>query len=100
MRALQLESFLGFSIHRLFVASLASRSIRSHQASSYLIGKMATASALFSTSSLKAAGAQPYTSMEGKLDPSLLRGLRDMGMECMTPVQSKVLGMPSLTADW
>ena len=61
---------------------------------------MAAANALFTTTSLKAAGAQSYASMEGKLDPSLLKGLRDMGMEFMTPVQSKVLGMPSLTADW
>ena len=38
--------------------------------------------------------------MEGKLDPMLLNNLREMGMEFMTPVQSKVLGMPSLTADW
>ena len=64
------------------------------------IKTMAATNALFTTTSLKAAGAQPYTSMEGKLDPSLLKGLRDMGMEFMTPVQSKVLGMPSLTADW
>lgn len=61
---------------------------------------MAAANALFSTTSLKAAGAQPYASMEGKLDPSLLKSLQDMGMEFMTPVQSKVLGMPFLTSDW
>ena len=61
---------------------------------------MAAANALFTTTSLKAAGAQPYASMDGKLDPSLLKGLRDMGMEFMTPVQSKVLNMPSLQADW
>ena len=38
--------------------------------------------------------------MEGKLDAMLLKNLRDMGMEFMTPVQSKVLNMPSLQADW
>ena len=64
------------------------------------INTMAAANALFTTTSLKATGAQPYASMDGKLDPSLLKGLQDMGMEFMTPVQSKVLSMPSLTADW
>ena len=61
---------------------------------------MASTTALFSTTSLKAAGATPYASMEGKLDPLLLGSLRKMGMEFMTPVQSKVLAMPSLTSDW
>ena len=61
---------------------------------------MASTTALFSTTSLKAAGAQPYASMERKLDPLLLGSLRQMGMEFMTPVQSKVLAMPSLTTDW
>lgn len=61
---------------------------------------MANANALFSTSSLKAAGAKPYSSMEGTLDPSLLQGLQDMGMSHMTPVQQKVLELPSLRSDW
>lgn len=49
---------------------------------------------------LKAANAQPYSSMHGKLDPSLLQSLQSMGMLYMTPVQSKVLDMPSLRQDW
>lgn len=61
---------------------------------------MASATALFSTTSLKAAGAPSYASVEGKLDPLLLGSLQRMGMELMTPVQSKVLAMPSLTSDW
>jgi len=61
---------------------------------------MANASALFSTSSLKAAGAKAYSSMDGKLEPSLLQGLQDMGMSYMTPVQQKVLELPSLRSDW
>lgn len=61
---------------------------------------MANSSALFSTSSLKAAGAKAYSSMDGKLDPSLLQGLQDMGMSYMTPVQQKVLELPSLRSDW
>ena len=61
---------------------------------------MASATALFSTTSLKAAGAPSYASVEGKLDPLLLGSLQKMGMELMTPVQSKVLAMPSLTSDW
>lgn len=61
---------------------------------------MANASVSFSTSSLKAANAQPYSTMEGKLDGSLLQNLKGMGMTYMTPVQSKVLEMPSLSSDW
>ncbi len=61
---------------------------------------MASASALFSTSSLRAAGAKAYSSMDGKLDPSLLQGLQDMGMSYMTPVQQKMLELPSLRSDW
>ncbi|KAL9606334.1 MAG: hypothetical protein Q9179_000507 [Wetmoreana sp. 5 TL-2023] len=60
---------------------------------------MASRNALFSTSILKAANAQPYSSMDGKLDPALLRSLQDMGMTYMTPVQNKVLEMPSLAQD-
>ena len=61
---------------------------------------MATGSALYSNSSLKAAGAQAYASMEGKIDSCLLNSLQEMGIEFMSPVQRKVLGMPSLTVDW
>ncbi|KAI4194103.1 MAG: hypothetical protein LQ350_007970, partial [Teloschistes chrysophthalmus] len=60
---------------------------------------MAAPKALFSTSALKAANAQPYSSMNGKLDPSLLRSLQEMGMVYMTPVQTKVMDMPSLRND-
>ncbi|KAL8639287.1 MAG: hypothetical protein Q9228_003669 [Teloschistes exilis] len=60
---------------------------------------MAAPKALFSTSALKAANAQPYSSMNGKLDPSLLRSLQEMGMVYMTPVQTKVMDMPSLRSD-
>ena len=61
---------------------------------------MANAMALFSTSSLKAHNAPPYSIMEGKLDVSLLRSLENMGMSYMTPVQQRVLEMPSLRSDW
>lgn len=63
---------------------------------------MSSSSALFSSASLKAANAQPYSSMKGKLDPVLLEALKDvMGFDFMTPVQSKVLsGLPTLRSDW
>lgn len=61
---------------------------------------MSTSGALYSSASLKAANAQPYSSMEGTLDPMLLLALKDMEFEFMTPVQSKVLGgLPSLQSD-
>lgn len=61
---------------------------------------MSTSAALYSNATLKASNAQPYTSMEGKLDPMLLLALKDMKFEYMTPVQSKVLGeMPTLKSD-
>lgn len=61
---------------------------------------MSTSGALYSSASLKAANAQPYSSMEGTLDPMLLLALKDMKFEFMTPVQSKVLGgLPSLQSD-
>ena len=61
---------------------------------------MSTSSALYSSASLKAANAQPYSSMQGKLDPMLLQALKDMEFEFMTPVQSQVLGgLPSLKSD-
>jgi len=62
--------------------------------------KMSTSGALYSSASLKAANAQPYSSMEGTLDPMLLLALKDMKFEFMTPVQSRVLGgLPSLQSD-
>ena len=62
---------------------------------------MSTTAALYTSESLKAANAQPYSSMEGKLDPMLLQALKDMKFDFMTPVQSKVLsGLPSLKSDW
>ncbi len=64
------------------------------------VSKMSTSGALYSSASLKAANAQPYSSMEGTLDPMLLLALKDMKFEFMTPVQSKVLGgLPSLQSD-
>ena len=62
---------------------------------------MSTSAALYTSESLKAANALPYSSMEGKLDPTLLQALKDMKFDFMTPVQSKVLcGLPSLKSDW
>ena len=63
---------------------------------------MSSSSALYSSASLKAANAQPYSSMKGKLDPVLLEALKYvLGFEFMTPVQSKVLrGLPTLRSDW
>ncbi len=63
--------------------------------------KMSTSAALYTSESLKAANALPYSSMEGRLDPLLLQALKDMNFDFMTPVQSKVLaGLPSLKSDW
>ena len=62
---------------------------------------MSTSGALYSSVSLKAADAQPYSVMDGKLDSMLLQALRDMKFEYMTPVQSQVLtGLPSMKSDW
>lgn len=51
---------------------------------------------------LMASDAKPYSSMEGKIDSSLLASIKDvMGFEYMTPVQDQVLnGLPSLKTDW
>ena len=63
--------------------------------------KMSTSAALYTSESLKAANALPYSSMEGKLDPLLLQALKDMNFDFMTPVQSKVLaGLPTFKSDW
>lgn len=65
------------------------------------IGNMSNLQARFTTSSLKAANAQSFSSLQGKLHPSLLAGLDAMGFEYMTPVQKKVLGeLPSFDGDW
>ena len=63
---------------------------------------MSSSTTLYSSASLKAANAQPYSNMQGKLDPVLLEALKNvMGFEYMTPVQSKVLnGLPTLQSDW
>lgn len=64
-------------------------------------GNMSNLPDRLTTSSLKAANAQPFSSMRGKLNPSLLDGLDAMGFEYMTPVQKKVLAeLPSLNSDW
>lgn len=69
--------------------------------SASLKSNMSTSGALYSSASLKAANAQPYSAMDGKLDPMLLQALRDMSFDFMTPVQSQVLaGLPSLKSDW
>lgn len=67
----------------------------------YSFSNMSNPPAHFTTSSLKAANAQSFSSMQGKLHPSLLAGLDAMGFEYMTPVQKKVLGeLPSFNGDW
>lgn len=64
-------------------------------------GNMSSLPIRFTTSSLKAANAQSFSSLQGKLHPSLLAGLDAMGFEYMTPVQKKVLGeLPSFNGDW
>ncbi|KAL6715871.1 hypothetical protein ACLMJK_006832 [Lecanora helva] len=61
---------------------------------------MSTSGTLFTSASLKAENAPPYSSMQGKIDPTLLQAVQDMGFDYMTPVQSKVLeGLPSLNSD-
>ena len=66
------------------------------------IAIMAGSRAISTSPYLKAADAKLYSSMEGKLDSSLLESIKDvMGFEYMTPVQDKVLnGLPSLKTDW
>ena len=62
---------------------------------------MSTTGALHTSASLKADNAPRYDSMQGKLDPTILDGLKAMDFEFMTPVQAKVLnGLPSLKSDW
>lgn len=51
--------------------------------------------------SLNTPDAQPFSTLEGVLNPALLKGLDDMGFDKMTPVQSKVLGgLRPLRRDW
>ena len=63
---------------------------------------MAGSRAISTSSHLKTSDAQLYSSMEGKLDSSLLESITDvMGFKYMTPVQDKVLnGLPTLKTDW
>lgn len=63
---------------------------------------MAGSRAISTSPYLKASDAKPYSSLEGKIDGSLLESIRDvMGFQYMTPVQDKVLnGLPSLKTDW
>ena len=77
-------------------------SIRLLHPSSTLKSNMSTTGALYTSASLKAANAQPFSIMNGKLDPMLLQALKDdMKFEFMTPVQNQVLtGLPSLKSDW
>lgn len=64
-------------------------------------GNMSNPPAHFTTSSLKAANAQTFRSMQGKLNHALLEGLDAMGFEYMTPIQKKVLAeLPSFNSDW
>lgn len=64
------------------------------------IPKFAMPSAVYSTASLRDDNAQPYKTMTGKLDASLLTGLQSMGFEYMTPVQNKVLTeLPTFRTD-
>ncbi|KAL2048574.1 hypothetical protein N7G274_000486 [Stereocaulon virgatum] len=74
--------------------------VSSHKLHLTLTLTMSTTAALYTSESLKAANAQPYSSMESRLDPTLLLALKDMKFDFMTPVQSKVLsGLPSLKSD-
>lgn len=87
----------------MYLARNVTRIARIHffHPSATIKSNMSTSGALYSSASLKAANAQPYTAMEGKLDPMLLQALKDMEFEFMTPVQSQVLaGLPSLMSDW
>jgi superfamily II DNA/RNA helicase len=50
---------------------------------------------------LAEAGAPPYRSMQGIVNPSILEALDAMKYEYMTPVQSKVLTLiPTGRNDW
>ena len=86
---------------RLIRNIIRSPFVSSHKLFWPSIARMSTSAALYTSESLKAANAPPYSSMEGKLDPMLLQALKDMKFDFMTPVQSKVLGgLPSFQSDW
>ena len=58
------------------------------------------AQAVYSTASLRESNAQEFRSLDGKLNPGLLKSLASMGYEYMTPVQSKVLSdLPDFRSD-
>ena len=66
----------------------------------YPIYPHAMPAAVYSTASLEENHAQPYQSMTGTLNVSLLRALQVMGFTFMTPVQSKVLTeLPNFRTD-
>ena len=68
--------------------------------SQYLFGLRTMPGAVYSTASLEESHAQPYQSLTGKLNVSLLRALDVMGFRYMTPVQSKVLTeLPTFRTD-
>lgn len=71
----------------------------SHRGSAVI---MAGSRAINTSAYLKTSDAKLFSSLEGKLDSSLLESIKDvMGFEYMTPVQDKVLnGLPSLKTDW
>lgn len=86
----------------MFLSLISRRPLLFHSYKPFSIStsKMSTSGALYSSASLKAANAQPYSRMEGTLDPMLLLALKDMSFEYMTPVQDKVLGgLPSPQSD-
>jgi ATP-dependent RNA helicase MSS116, mitochondrial len=57
--------------------------------------------AVYSTTALKEANALPFQSLQGKLEPAILKALEEMQYEYMTPVQEKVLtALPTLRTDW
>lgn len=59
-------------------------------------------SAISTSSYLNNAATPLFSSLEGKLDSSLLKSIHEeMGFEHMTPVQDQLLnGLPSFKADW
>ncbi|KAF2396004.1 ATP-dependent RNA helicase MSS116 [Trichodelitschia bisporula] len=58
------------------------------------------AEAVYSTATLKDAGADRFDSLAGKVHPAILKALENMDYEYMTPVQSKVLSqLPTLQSD-
>lgn len=63
--------------------------------------KMSTTRALYTSESLKANNATPFSAMQSKVDPSLLQAVKQMGYDYMTPVQEQVLSkLAPLNRDW